>query len=330
LVASRFDQQEAAAARILLCMRVARSLLASVAAVMVACGAGTTHPTRGAGGTGDGAGKDGTEAGVGGSGASGSGAGASSGAAGTAGSGGRAGAAGDHSDSAAGQSGGLDASAPAPDADRADASPGSDAAASMDGVVGKTLPPPEAGGPGPIGDGWTEIMPTYSIDQPPGQVRYTLTGSEFHFWVMNSDMSTFPGRDSGPRSEVHIHNNYTTGQAQYQADIKIDHDCAHASIMQVFGGMTSATSFMAWAMPNSLNHYSNEVIVSNVYDKYIHLNVVHDTATRKIDVYVDGVKRGTFQDHGPATHYFKCGVYHQVGMTPRCDSYIKNIRVFQK
>jgi hypothetical protein len=226
----------------------------------------------------------------------------------------------------------------APDGAAADVAPPVDAAATADGDVpadaspptGRTLPSPEPGGPGPIGDGWTEVAPTYSVDQPPGQIRYTLTGSEFHFWVFATDMSTFPGRDSGPRSELHLHNNYTTGQAQFAADIKIDHDCAHASIMQIFGGMTSATSFMAWAMPDSLNHYSGEVIVSGIYDRYFHFNVVHDVATRRIDVYVDGIKRGTFTDHGPATHYFKCGVYHQAGMTPRCDSYLKNIRVFKK
>jgi hypothetical protein len=192
------------------------------------------------------------------------------------------------------------------------------------------LPKVPADDPGPIGSGWTETFPVYKVDHPPGQVRYTLEETEFHLWLFNTDMSTFPGHDSGPRSEIHILNNYTTGQAQYQADIKIVAGCSRASIMQVFGGSTSSTSFMAWAMQNSLNHYSHEVIASPIYDRYFRLNVLHDTATRKIDVYVDGQNKGTFQDSGAATHYFKCGIYHQIGMSARCDVYIKNIRTFRK
>jgi hypothetical protein len=35
-------------------------------------------------------------------------------------------------------------------------------------------------------------------------------------------------------------------------------------------------------------------------------------------------------DHGPATHYFKCGIYHQVNMTPRCDVTMRGIHIFKK
>jgi hypothetical protein len=175
-----------------------------------------------------------------------------------------------------------------------------------------------------------EVFTTFKMDQPPGQVRYTLTDGEFHLWLMNDDLSTYPGRDSGPRSELRIHNNYTSGQAQYQADIKIDPNCSGASVMQIFGGSSSATSFMAFVENDNLTHYSNEVIVSNIRGRWFRLNVLHDTATRQVTVYIDGERRAAFQDHGPATHYFKCGLYHQRNMTPRCDAYFKNIRLFEK
>lgn len=231
----------------------------------------------------------------------------------------------------AGGAGGAEvpADAGAQPADAGDVSP--DAGAARDGGTSSMALPPLKDPPvPPIGDGWMELFPVYKVDQPPGQSRYTLTDGEFHMWLFNTDASTFPGRDSGPRSEIHIINNYTTGQAQYQADIKIDPNCSGASVMQVFGGSSSATSFMAWVTGNNLTHYSNEVIAANIRGRYFRLNVTHDTASRNVDVYIDGQKKATFQDHGAATHYFKCGIYHQRDMTARCDIWFKNIRVFSR
>jgi hypothetical protein len=182
----------------------------------------------------------------------------------------------------------------------------------------------------PIGEGWIEIFPTYKMDQPPGQNRHTITDGEFHLWLFNNDASTYPGRDSGPRSELHIRNNYSSGQAQYQADIKIDTNCSGVSVMQVFGGSSTATGFMAFVTGNNLTHYSSEVIVPNIRGRWFRLNVLHDTATRQVQVYVDGQRRAAFQDHGPATHYFKCGLYHQRNMTARCDAWFKNFHIFKK
>jgi hypothetical protein len=207
------------------------------------------------------------------------------------------------------------------------------------GYPAATDPPPsatdDAGVPpdvsnGPIGTGWTEIHPQYTVDNPPGQTRYTISGNEIHYWLFNTDMSKFPGRDAGPRSEFHWHNDYSTGQAQFQADLKIDHDCAHANVMQIFGSPNRATAFMAWAMPGGLSYYNMQVIEPNVYDKWIRLNVVHDTATGLVDVYVGGQHRYQVKDHGATTHYFKNGIYHQPNMTPRCDVYYRDIRIFKK
>jgi hypothetical protein len=100
--------------------------------------------------------------------------------------------------------------------------------------------------------------------------------------------------------------------------------------MQVFGAADRATAFMAWAMPNQLSYYSGAAIYAPLYDRYLRLNVTHDTATGVINVYVNGALRGTFQDHGKATHYFKVGAYHQSGMSARCDVYVRNIHIFSR
>jgi hypothetical protein len=193
------------------------------------------------------------------------------------------------------------------------------------------MPLPPASEPAaPIGEGWTEIFPVYKMDQPPGQIRHTVTDGEFHLWLFNNDASTYPGRDSGPRSELHIRNNYTTGQAQFQADIKIDPNCSGVSVMQVFGGSRTATGFMAFVQGNNLTHYSAETIATNIRGRWFRLNVIHNTATHRVDVYIDGQRRAGYEDHGPATHYFKCGLYHQRNMTPRCDAWFKNFHIFKK
>jgi hypothetical protein len=184
----------------------------------------------------------------------------------------------------------------------------------------------------PIGTGWTEIHPTYKVDQPPGLARHTVSSSgEHHFWIHDTDPSTYPGHDSGPRSELRFHNDYTSGQAQFEADIKVTSGTYKPCVMQIFGASTQATAFMMMAMNNSFNYYtSSQVIYAPIYDTYLHVNVLHDTATRKVDVYVNRQLRGTFTDHGTATHYFKCGVYGRPGMSQLCDAYIKNIRIYRK
>ena len=83
-------------------------------------------------------------------------------------------------------------------------------------------------------------------------------------------------------------------------------------------------------MPDSLRYYGQDLVYSPAWDHFFRLNVTHDTASGQIDVHVDGQKKATFTDHGPATHYFKSGIYHQPNMTPRCDVYMENIHIFKK
>ena len=119
------------------------------------------------------------------------------------------------------------------------------------GPPGQPLPgsrPPTQSG-SPIGSGWTEIFPSYHVDQPPGQIRHSLNGGEHHFWVSSTDASTFPGHDSGPRSELRFNNNYSSGQSQFEADIKVISGTFNPCVMQIFGAATQATTFMTTHAP---------------------------------------------------------------------------------
>ncbi|SEG77722.1 Alginate lyase [Nonomuraea solani] len=196
------------------------------------------------------------------------------------------------------------------------------------------LPRPAAAAAGPIGSGWTEISPGYSVHQPPDRTRHTLNTAtgEHHFWLYDTDPSTFPGQDSGPRSELRFHNDYTSGQAQFECDMKIKAGAHRVCVMQVFGGATAATAFMTLAMnTNSINYYDSTTrIFSPVYDTYIRLNVVHETAIGKVHVFVNRQYQASFNDRGDATHYFKCGLYGRSAMSARSDAYLKNIHIYRK
>jgi hypothetical protein len=79
-----------------------------------------------------------------------------------------------------------------------------------------------------------------------------------------------------------------------------------------------------------LRRTGRAAIVAPIYDRYLTLNVIHNTGTGVVTVSVNGALQGTFHDHGGSKHYFKLGVYHQVGMSARCDVYVKNIHTFTK
>ena len=66
---------------------------------------------------------------------------------------------------------------------------------------------------------------------------------------------------------------------------------------------------MLKAYGGDLKHYDREVVLKNAYEKWMRLNVIHNADTGEVKEYIDNQLVGTFKDNGPATHYFKCGVY---------------------
>ncbi|WP_265867760.1 carbohydrate-binding protein [Streptomyces sp. SKN60] len=183
-----------------------------------------------------------------------------------------------------------------------------------------------------IGTGWSEVSGAYKVHQPPNVTRHTADSTGLHrFWLYDTDPSTFPGQDSGPRSELRFLDEYTSGSAQFECDMKISSGAHNVCVQQVFGGATAATAFMALAMnTNSINHYGTTLIHSPVYDQWIHLNVVHDAGAGKVYVYVNGQLKNTFNDRGDNTHYFKCGIYGRAGMSPYSEVFVKNIHLYRK
>lgn len=191
----------------------------------------------------------------------------------------------------------------------------------------QTTPPPD-----PLAAGWIEEHPAIKFDLPPNTTgRHTESAGLQHFFILDSDPSTFPGRDSGCRAEARVYNDYTTGLHQFSADLLVEPGSDNVSLFQIFGNNGRATSCMLWASHNgSLSHYGNEILARNIFNTWIHLNVIHNADTGAIDVYINGEHRGTFHDGGTHNHYFKFGVYHQRNMSPRAGVFFKNIRYYIK
>lgn len=211
----------------------------------------------------------------------------------------------------------------------------------------KTAMEPESNGPTASGNqtalvtaaavdptnGWTQTSYTYGI-QPPWDLsqssRYSYSGGEHRFWIYPGDACQFQGCTTGPRSELRMNNNYTSGKHQFEGDVYIVSGSAGTDIMQVFGGATNATAIMLKIHSGSsgtIKRYDNETLMTSAYNKWIHVNVQHDADNGKIYVYLDRVLKGTYADRGNATHYFKCGVYNISGS--RSETRWKNVKYWK-
>jgi hypothetical protein len=179
--------------------------------------------------------------------------------------------------------------------------------------------------------GWTQTSYTYGIQTPwnlSQSSRYSYSSGEHRFWIYPGDACQFEGCTTGPRSELRMNNNYTSGKHQFEGDVYIVSGSAGTDIMQVFGGATNATAIMLKIHPGGIiKRYDNETLMTSAYDKWIHVNVQHDADNGKIYVYLNGTLKGTYADRGNATHYFKCGVYNISGS--RSETRWKNVKYWK-
>jgi hypothetical protein len=173
-----------------------------------------------------------------------------------------------------------------------------------------------------IGSGWTQYFPSKAYNSGMSQSqRYSISGNVEHFWTYDTDTDEFPGEDSGPRSEWRVNNNYTTGSEQFQGDLNPESGSTSCTVMQIFGGTSTATSIMLQMRSGdgTLRHYNDTALATGCWGIYTRVNVVHypvSGGTGSIEVWINGSKKATFNDAGYTTHYFKYGVYDIVSSAP--------------
>lgn len=73
-------------------------------------------------------------------------------------------------------------------------------------------------------------------------------------------------------------------------------------------------------------------MISNVYDKWVHIRAQHDVSNHNIKIWINGNLKVSTHDNGDPSntsngYYFKCGVYISSNPTHKVESYYKNLVV---
>ncbi|KAG2485981.1 hypothetical protein HYH03_015304 [Edaphochlamys debaryana] len=193
-------------------------------------------------------------------------------------------------------------------------------------------PYPRAPPPGPcISPSLYYIQYPYDLDLSD---RYRLKilnndDCEHRMWVFDTDQPFEAGSTTAPRTEMRIYNNYTSGVHTIRFQIYIPDGTNASSVMQVFGGVTSSTALQLRVYDGKLMRFNSQVLDDNVYERWVQVSVTHDVETHKISISVPGKPALVVADRGTpvAGHYFKLGVYGQVGSSRRMEARYKSIKV---
>jgi hypothetical protein len=181
-------------------------------------------------------------------------------------------------------------------------------------------------------DNFTQVPFTYDIQYPYNlqlSDRYAVTNSTNYFWVYSTDEPFESGSTTLPRTEMRIYNDYTSGVWQFEGDLFVPSGTTGVAVMQVFGGSTSSTSLQLRVYNGSLCRYTTPIL-NNIYNTWIHVNVIHDANAHTVAIYLNGNFIRSDADRGPSTYYFKCGVYEQDSPSLLMQSQWANIKVWEK
>ncbi|KAL3527931.1 hypothetical protein ACH5RR_012587 [Cinchona calisaya] len=175
----------------------------------------------------------------------------------------------------------------------------------------------------------------YHIQKPydlPVDQRYSFINGVHKLWVYSTDQPLSQNSPTMPRTEIIISGyNYSSGIWQFEGYGFVPNGTSGVCIMQVFGASPPhATTSMLTVFNGSLTYYRANVLVPNIYDRWFRVNVIHDVDASKVEIYIDGVFIFEAAGRGGSSHYFKCGVYSQIGDSYYMESRWKGIKIFKK
>ncbi|KAG5575219.1 hypothetical protein H5410_055353 [Solanum commersonii] len=179
-----------------------------------------------------------------------------------------------------------------------------------------------------ISQGNFEIQKPYDV---PVNQRYSFIDGVHKFWVYKTDKPHTTSSQTKPRCEIRITgNDYSSGVRQFEGYFYVPSGSSGVSIMQVFGASPSSTTLMLRVYDGTLYYYREKVIESNIYNRWIRLNVIHDVGASKLKVYINGNLKHEPSGRGGDHHYFKFGVYTQDNESDRMESRWRGIKLFKK
>jgi len=83
------------------------------------------------------------------------------------------------------------------------------------------------------------------------------------------------------------------------------------SIMQIHRTTGAATVLMLMVVDGHLKFYRSTLVESNIYNRWMRINVIHDVDANNITMFIVGVQKLEMEVNGPNALYFKYGVYAQ-------------------
>ncbi|MDX2937880.1 polysaccharide lyase family 7 protein [Streptomyces ipomoeae] len=171
-------------------------------------------------------------------------------------------------------------------------------------------------------DGWTQTSFAYSWQKPWNldlADRHSYSGGVHRMWVHATDKPFEEGSTTDPRTEMRWKNDYKTGDRMWDADVCLPSGSDGASFVQILRSVrpsgTPATDIMLNVYDTdggTVRRYDGTVLRTNAYDTWFNVKIAHaaSSGTGTIKVYFDDSLVLTVADRGPATRYFKNGVYN--------------------
>jgi hypothetical protein len=178
-----------------------------------------------------------------------------------------------------------------------------------------------------VGSGWTQYAFT---------VRRVHREGAGAFYEKSGGVETFRVPSGAKRSEIHTGPNWTSGQRQFQGEVKTTSgsgESAGSSIVQVFGiaGRNSdafqlrVTTANGGTYRTQTDNNPHQVVATGVYGKWTRVNVIHDANGNRLYCYINGSQKFSGVDGGNASHYFKYGMYIRPGQ-----SQWRSVKTFRK
>ncbi|MEU6199512.1 polysaccharide lyase family 7 protein [Streptomyces sp. NPDC047061] len=189
-------------------------------------------------------------------------------------------------------------------------------------------------------DGWTQTSFTYSWQKPWNldlSDRHSSSGGVERMWVYATDEPFEEGSDTDPRTEMRWKVDYSTGDHMWDADVYLPSGTDGATFVQILRSVhpsgTPATDIMLDVYDTgggTVRRYDGTVLRTDAYDTWFNVKIAHlaSTGTGTVKVYFDDSLVLTVADRGPATRYFKNGVYnHGSG---RAEARFRNLRYWTR
>ncbi|MEU3646311.1 polysaccharide lyase family 7 protein [Lentzea sp. NPDC034063] len=188
---------------------------------------------------------------------------------------------------------------------------------------------------------WVSAPYTYTVQKPYNLAlssRYKLEGGVHTMWVYDYDQPHTQGSPTDPRTEMRFNQEYSSGSRAWEGEIYIPAGVSGPTVVQILRGSrpdgTRATDVMlnvANINGGTLRKDSDQVIATGIYNKWFKIRVEHTAVAGgrgTVKTYYNGALKLTHQDEGPATRYFKNGVYHHG--SGRAEARFRNITYWRQ